>query len=213
MEIRRDAGGVLIVAEIAKIHRGALAKAAAYVPASGDLRALIAAKREGYLWRSDLTSDRLAAVRRQLVMAEAAANPPPFEGIKTWLAKLATLVSNAPVPSGEICAVFAEVCSDIPDGAWTPQTRIAWIRQPDRDGYPVGSRWPAPGELYTHLLPFAEAIRAEVTNLRGILAMAEAPQEQPRQRPDAKEMARAGAFAAEVIRELRATSGETESRA
>jgi len=181
MEIRRDAGGVLIVAEIAKIHRGALAKAAAYVPASGgDLRALIAAKREGYLRRSDLTSDRLAAVRRQLAMAEAAANPPPFEGIKTWLAKLATLVSNAPAPSGEICAVFAEVCSDIPDGAWTPQTRIAWIRQPDRNGYPVGSRWPAPGELYTHLLPFAEAIRAEVTNLRGILAMAEAPQEQPR---------------------------------
>lgn len=201
------------MADIAKIHRGAIAKAAGYVPASGDLKALISAKREGYLWRSDLTPDRLATVRQQLAMAEAAANPPPFEGIKTWLAKLATLVSNAPVPSGEICAVFAEVCSDIPDGAWTPETRIAWTRQPDRNGYPVGSRWPAPGELYAHLWPYAEQIRAEVTNLRAILAMAEAPQEKSRQRPDAKEMARAGALAAEVIRELRATSGETANRA
>ncbi|MBS1028331.1 hypothetical protein [Gluconobacter albidus] len=126
------------MAEIVKIHRGAIAKAAAYVPASSDLRALIAAKREGYLWRSDQTLDRLSAVRHQLAMAEAAANPPPFEGIKTWLAKLATLVSNAPAPSGEIYAVFAEVCSDIPDGAWTPETRIAWTRQPDRNGI---SRW------------------------------------------------------------------------
>ncbi|MQS00214.1 hypothetical protein [Gluconobacter aidae] len=55
--------------------------------------------------------------------------------------------------------------------------------------------------------------RAEVTNLRGILAIAEAPEEQPRQRPDAKELARAGALADAVIRELRATSGETENRA
>ncbi|MBF0885568.1 hypothetical protein [Gluconobacter sphaericus] len=29
-------------------------------------------------------------------IAIAEANPPPFEGIKTWLVKLATLVSNAP---------------------------------------------------------------------------------------------------------------------
>ncbi|GBQ90879.1 hypothetical protein [Gluconobacter albidus] len=196
------------MADIAKIHRGATAKAAGYVPASGDLRALISAKREGYLWRSDLTPDRLAAVRQQLAMAEAAANPPPFEGIKTWLAKLATLVSNAPVPSGEICAVFAEVCSDIPDGAWTPETRIAWTRQADRNGYPVGSRWPAPGELYAHLRPFAEQIRSEVTGLREILALAEKPREPERKRPDAQEMARAGALADAVIRELKAATAE-----
>ncbi|WP_249200616.1 hypothetical protein [Gluconobacter sp. Dm-44] len=196
------------MADIAKIHRGAIAKTAAYVPVSGDLRALISAKREGYLWRSDLTPDRLAAVRQQLARAEAAANPPPFEGIKTWLAKLATLVSNAPVPSGEICAVFAEVCSDIPDGAWTPETRIAWTRQADRNGYPVGSRWPAPGELYAHLRPYAEQIRSEVTGLREILAMAEQPHEPERKRPDAQEMARAGALADAVIRELQAATGE-----
>lgn len=199
--------------EIAKLNRGSVAKAAGYVPASGDLRALISAKREGYLWRSDLTPARLAAVRRQLAMAEAAAKPPPFGGIKTWLAKLAMLVSNAPVPSGEICAVFAEVCADIPDGAWTPETRLAWTRQPDRNGYPVGSRWPAPGELYAHLRPYAEQIRAEVTGLREILAMAEKPSEPERKRPDASELARAGALADAVIRELRATSGETENRA
>ena len=200
------------MAEIAKTHRGAIAKSVAYAPASGDLRALIAAKREGYLWRSDLTPDRLVAVRRQLAMAEAALMPPPFEGIKTWLAKLATLVSNAPVPSGEICAVFAEVCADIPDGAWTPETRIAWTRQADRNGYPVGSRWPAPGELYAHLRPFAEQIRAEVAGLREILAMAEKPREPGRKRPDRAELARAGALADAVIRELRAAGGEMESR-
>ncbi|GBR70966.1 hypothetical protein [Gluconobacter kanchanaburiensis] len=193
------------MAEIAKLTRATIAKASGYAPASGDLRALIAAKREGYLWRSDLTPDRISAVRHQLAMAEAAAKPPPFEGIKTWLAKLATLVSNAPVPSGEICAVFAEVCSDIPDGAWTPATRIAWTRQADRNGYPIGSRWPAPGELYAHLRPYAEQIRSEVTGLREILAMAEKPSEPERKRPDAKEMARAGALADAVIRELRAT--------
>ena len=196
------------MAGIEKTNQGAIAKAESYFPASGDLRALISAKREGYLWRSDLTPDRLTAVRRQLAIAEAALMPPPFEGIKTWLARLATLVSNAPVPSGEICAAFAEVCADIPNGAWNPETRIAWTRQPDRNGYPVGSRWPAPGELYSHLRPYAEAIRAEVSGLRDILALADAPQEQPRQRPTAKEMARAGALAEGIIRELKAASGE-----
>ncbi|MDE7540420.1 hypothetical protein [Gluconobacter sphaericus] len=178
---------------------------AEYAPASGDIRALIEAKREGYLWRNDLTPGRIAAVRQQLAAAEAAAMPCPLLGVKTWLGHLAQFVTNAPAPEARSAqaAIFAEVCSDIPVGAWTPETRIAWIRQPDRNGYPVGSRWPAPGELYTHLLPFAEAIRAEVTNLRAILAMAEKPQEQPRQRPDAKELARAGALAAAVIRELR----------
>ncbi|MBF0892505.1 hypothetical protein HKD28_13965 [Gluconobacter sp. LMG 1744] len=200
------------MADIAKIHRGTVAKSVAYAPASGDLRALIAAKREGYLWRSDLTPDRLSAVRRQLAMAEAALMPPPFEGIKTWLAKLATLVSNAPVPSGEICAVFAEVCADIPDGAWAPETRIAWTRQADRKGYPVGSRWPAPGELYAHLRPFAEQIRSEVAGLREILAMAEKPHEPERKRPDRAELARAGTLADAVIRELRAAGGEMENR-
>lgn len=35
---------------------------AEYTPASGDIRALIEAKREGYLWRTDLTPDRVASV-------------------------------------------------------------------------------------------------------------------------------------------------------
>lgn len=188
---------------------------AEYAPASGDIRALIEAKREGYLWRSDLTPARIVAIRQQLAAAEAAALPCPLLGVKTWLGRLAQFVTNAPAPEARSAqaAIFAEVCSDIPVGAWTPETRIAWTRQADRNGYPVGSRWPAPGELYTHLLPFAEAIRAEVTNLRAILAMAEKPSEPERKRPDAKEMARAGALADAVIRELRATSGETENRA
>ncbi|MBS1103549.1 hypothetical protein JK202_11065 [Gluconobacter sp. Dm-62] len=187
---------------------------AEYIPASGDLRALIEAKREGYLWRTDLTKDRIAAVRLQLAAAEAAALPCPLLGVKTWLGRLAQLVTNAPAPEARSAqaAIFAEVCSDIPVGAWTPETRIAWTRQADRNGYPVGSRWPAPGELYAHLRPFAEQIRAEVTGLREILAMAETPREPERKRPNASELARAGALADAVIRELLAAGGETENR-
>ncbi|MBF0850451.1 hypothetical protein HKD27_05865 [Gluconobacter sp. R75690] len=183
---------------------------AEYIPASGDLRALIEAKREGYLWRNDLTKDRIAAVRHQLAAAEAAALPCPLLGVKTWLGRLAQFVTNAPAPEARSAqaAIFAEVCSDIPVGAWTPETRIAWTRQADRNGYPVGSRWPAPGELYAHLRPFAEQIRSEVTGLREILAMAEKPSEPERKRPDASELARAGALADAVIRELKAAAGE-----
>ena len=185
-----------------------------FSPASGDLKALIEAKREGYLWRSDLTPDRVQAVRKQLADAERACLPPNPVVVASWLMKLTKLVTNAPAElSRELTEVIFEVCGDIPAGAWNPESRLAWTRQPDRNGYPVGSRWPAPGELYTHLLPFAEAIRAEVTNLRAILAMAKRPSEPERKRPDAKELARAGALVAEVIRELRATSGETENRA
>ncbi|MBS1091029.1 hypothetical protein JK208_05340 [Gluconobacter sp. Dm-74] len=187
-----------------------------FSPASGDLKALIEAKREGYLWRSDLTPDRIRAVCKQLSDAERACLQPNPVVVASWLKGLAQLVSNGPADPDEAAtrtrAIF-EVCSDIPAGVWTPATRVAWTRQPPRNGYPVGSRWPAPGELYTHLLPFAEAIRAEVAGLREILAMAEKPREPERKRPDAKELARAGALAAAVIRELRATSGETESRA
>ncbi|MEJ5142807.1 hypothetical protein [Gluconobacter albidus] len=183
---------------------------AEYTPASGDIRALISAKREGYLWRSDLTPDRIASVRQQLAAAEAAALPCPLLGVKTWLGHLAQFVTNAPAPEARSAqaAIFAEVCSDIPVGAWTPQTRIAWTRQADRNGYPVGSRWPAPGELYAHLRPFAEQIRCEVTGLREILAMAEKPREPERKRPNASELARAGALADAVIRELKAATAE-----
>ncbi|MFT8980314.1 hypothetical protein [Gluconobacter oxydans] len=183
---------------------------AEYAPASGDIRALISAKREGYLWRTDLTPDRIAAVRQQLAAAEAAALPCPLLGVKTWLGRLAQFVTNPPEPAARSAqaAIFAEVCSDIPVGAWTPETRIAWTRQPDRNGYPVGSRWPAPGELYAHLRPYAEQIRSEVTGLREILAIAEKPSEPERKRPDASELARAGALADAVIRELKAAAGE-----
>lgn len=148
-----------------------------YAPATGDLKALIEAKREGYLWRNDLTAERITAIRRQLAAAEAANIPPPFEGIKTWLARLAAMVTNTPAPSGEACAIFAEVCSDIPDGAWTSTTRLAWVRQPDRNGYPIGARWPAPAELRNVLLPFAQQIRDEIATLRAMLAIAEKPPE------------------------------------
>jgi len=162
-----------------------------FSPASGDLKALIEAKREGYLWRSDLTPDRVQAVRKQLADAERACLQPNPVVVASWLMKLTKLVTNAPAElSRELTEVIFEVCGNIPAGAWNPESRLAWTRQPDRNGYPVGSRWPAPGELYTHLRPFAERIRDEVSVLKTILAMIEAPPEQrERSKPTDAEIA------------------------
>lgn len=176
---------------IATQRPSAVVIAPIFSPASGDLKALIEAKREGYLWRSDLTPDRVQAVRKQLADAERACLPPNPVVVASWLMKLTKLVTNAPAElSRELTEVIFEVCGDIPAGAWNPESRLAWTRQPDRNGYPVGSRWPAPGELYTHLRPFAERIRDEVSVLKAMLAMIEAPPEQrERQKPTDAEIA------------------------
>ncbi|MBS1035005.1 hypothetical protein [Gluconobacter cerinus] len=177
--------------DIATQRSGAVVLAPTYTPATGDLKALIAAKREGYLWRSDLTPDRVRAIRKQLADAERASLPPNPVIVASWLMKLTKLVTNAPAElSRQLTEVIFEVCSDIPAGAWNPESRLAWTRQPDRNGYPVGSRWPAPGELHTHLRPFADRIRDEVSVLKTMLAMVEAPPEQrERQKPTDAEIA------------------------
>ncbi|MBS1093850.1 hypothetical protein [Gluconobacter wancherniae] len=176
---------------IATQRPSAVVIAPIFSPASGDLKALIKAKREGYLWRSDLTPDRVQAVRKQLADAERACLPPNPVVVASWLMKLTKLVTNAPAElSRELTEVIFEVCGDIPAGAWNPESRLAWTRQPDRNGYPIGSRWPAPGELHTHLRPFAERIRDEVSALKAMLAMVETPLEQrERRKPTDAEIA------------------------
>ncbi|RBM07773.1 hypothetical protein NJLHNGOC_07095 [Novacetimonas cocois] len=146
----------------------------AWRPAGGDVGGLLAALRGGIaVLPRDLTPSRMRALRAQMSHAEAAATPAPPVVIAAWLKKLAPLVANPPPPAAVVArtAAIAEVCADIPLGAWTPETRIAWCRQPPRDGYPIGARWPAPGELHALLYPTAQRIHAERHALRRLLAM------------------------------------------
>ena len=148
----------------------------AWRPAAGDVAGLLAAMRAGMtILPRDLTPARLHALRTQMTHADNAARPAPPVVIAAWLKKLAPLVSNPP-PTAQVVgqtAAIAEVCADIPFGAWTPATRMAWCRQPPRNGYPVGARWPAPGELHALLYPTAQRIRTEQHNLRRLLTLRE----------------------------------------
>ena len=151
-----------------------VADGCAWRPAAGDGGGLLAAVRAGMaILPRDLTPPRMDAVRTQMAHADAAARPAPPVVIAAWLKKLAPLVSNPPPPVQVVgqTAAIAEVCADIPFGAWTPATRMAWCRQPPRNGYPTGARWPAPGELHALLYPTAQRIRAEQHHLRRLLAL------------------------------------------
>ncbi|GBD55920.1 hypothetical protein [Gluconobacter wancherniae] len=110
---------------IATQRPSAVVIAPTFSPASGDLKVLIEAKREGYLWRSDLTPDRVQAVRKQLADAERACLPPNLVVVASWLMKLTKLVTNAPADlSRELTEAIFEVCGDIPAGAWNPESRL-----------------------------------------------------------------------------------------
>lgn len=145
-----------------------------YAPPSRDLAALMASKREGLsVWRTDLTRARVAEIRQKIQEIERLLAPPSPALVKSWLAKLAQTVANPPAASPAVLSVFFEVCDDLPGGVWTAETRKAWCRQPARNGFPVGSRWPSPAELYAHLWPFADTLRGDLSTLRELLSLAE----------------------------------------
>ncbi|GAN55235.1 hypothetical protein [Tanticharoenia sakaeratensis] len=196
--------------QIAHRPPNAVAAPLAYVPASGEVKALLDAASEGLaVWARDLTPSRVVALRDQLARVEAAAAPTPPEVIASWLHQLRDFVSNPPADRAAMkVAAIAETCADIPIGAWTPASRMAWVRQPDRNGYPVGSRWPAPGELRGVLLPFAEKIRREASGLRALLAKSEAKPDFGRRKPTAEERAAVAARAAAFRDEISAREAE-----
>lgn len=101
-----------------------------------------------------------------------------------WLKKLSLLVTNPPGADTAVaqCRAMFDVCQDIPAGAWCPDARLAWARQPPRNGYPTGARWPSPNELRTILLPFAQRIQQDAAGCRALLAffpVAEPPVTRP----------------------------------
>lgn len=144
-----------------------------YTPPSPALRALLDAQRAGTpLTRRDVPPDLIVALQAQADRLHAALQPVTELHVAAWLKKLGHLVTNPPGAgqAASQCRAIFEVCGDIPTGAWGPDTRLAWTRQPPRDGYPVGARWPSPNELRTFLLPFANRLQRDAAASRALLA-------------------------------------------
>lgn len=133
----------------------------AYNPPDPALRAVFATQAAGIpLLPRDLPPDLVAHIPQCWAQLQAAQQPVTEGHVAAWLKKLAHLVTNPPGPSAAAaqCRAIFDVCEDIPAGAWGKPARLAWVRQPPRQGYPVGARWPSPNELRTILLPFANTI-------------------------------------------------------
>ncbi|ATI11834.1 MULTISPECIES: hypothetical protein [Acetobacter] len=146
--------------------------AGGYTPAPPDVQALFAARREGVaLTAQDMPSDVVAHVQACWQRVQVAMQPVSQPVVAAWLKKLGQLVSNPPgaADAAAQCRAIYEVCADIPAGAWCPQARLAWARQPARNGYPVGARWPAPAELRAVLLPFANTIWRDAHGCKALL--------------------------------------------
>ena len=153
-----------------------------YTPPSPALCAVFAAQAAGVaLTRRDVPPALVDALHRHARSLHAALQPVTERHVAAWLKKLGHLVTNPPgagSAAGQCRAIF-EVCADIPAGAWGPDARLAWARQPARDGYPVGARWPSPNELRNVLLPFANALRRNAAGSRALLALIPDPAAQP----------------------------------
>lgn len=145
-----------------------------YQPPSPALRALFAAHAARVpLTRTDLPATLVATLPQCRAAAQAANQPVTELHVAAWLKKLGPLVTNPPGPATAAaqCRAIFEVCADIPAGAWGHAARLAWVRQPPRQGYPVGARWPSPNELRTHLLPYARAITQDVAGCTALMAL------------------------------------------
>lgn len=158
---------------IAKIRQNAVAQAAAHPTLSPDLSAVADAARQGIpLLARDLTPQRVAEARGIVALADAfTTGSAPELLIAAWLKKLMALVVNPPTDPAESAtklSAICEICSDFPAGVWTPETRKAWATQGSQ-----GKFWPAPAELYAHLLPYAERLRRNVEGCRKIVRLAE----------------------------------------
>ncbi|MFT9115237.1 MAG: hypothetical protein ABF443_14220 [Acetobacter malorum] len=136
---------------------------------SADLSAVADAVQRGVpMLARDLTPKRVAEARAVVAAGLGPATP---VHVASWLKSLGALTVNAPdgrARAAEACAAILEVCGDMPAAVWCPETRRAWVKHGER-----GKFWPAPAELYAHLLPYAEKLRRDVAGCRKIVALAE----------------------------------------
>ncbi|WP_215762210.1 hypothetical protein [Acetobacter sp. P1H12_c] len=156
---------------IAKNHYGAVALPTAQAEPSADLAAVLAAMQSGVpMTTRDLTQARVAEARA-IASAQGVTDPAPEIVIAAWAKKLIPLTVNPPTEpadSASKISAICEICGEFPAGVWTPETRKAWVTQG-----PQGKFWPAPAELYAHLLPYAERLRRNVEGCRKIVRLAE----------------------------------------
>ncbi|WP_278367523.1 hypothetical protein [Acetobacter orientalis] len=176
--VQAHGGGKVVPGHTAAGQGGAPAQppqgVAPYQPPSPALRAVFAARAAQVpLTRQDLPPALLESVPHCWAAAQAASQPVTELHVAAWLKKLGPLVTNPPGPATAAaqCRAIYEVCADIPCGAWGHAARLAWVRQPPRQGYPVGARWPSPNELRTHLQPFANAIAQDVAGCKALMAL------------------------------------------
>lgn len=156
---------------IAKNHRGAVALLAAQAEPSADLAAVLSAVQSGVpMTIRDLAPSRVDEARA-ITEAQSVTAPAPEIVIAAWAKKLIPLTVNPPTDPADSAAkisAICEICGEFPAGVWVPETRKAWVTQG-----PQGKFWPAPAELYAHLLPYAERLRRNVEGCRKIVRLAE----------------------------------------
>ena len=146
---------------------------------SGRVRALISLRADGVrLDAGSLQDQDREEIGKHLAVMAAKDGETSFRLVAAWCKRLAKYVSNPPA-EGDAAAKAAqaifEVCSDLPSEVWTQRACLEWARQPERNGFPVGSRWPAPGELYGFLSKLAEPLRKEREGLRALAGLIEPP--------------------------------------
>lgn len=169
--------------------QNALTRPMAPVPLSARLRAMISLRSDGVrLSPETLTADDREELSKHVAMLGEASHV-TADQVAAWCKRLGEYVANPPAEgkdaSNAVRRIY-EVCSDLPAEVWTHAAVLAWVRQPDRNGFPVGSRWPTPGDLYGFLSKLADPIIQERRAVRDLASMLDAPARsgQKRTEPD-----------------------------
>ncbi|MCX2562901.1 hypothetical protein [Acetobacter thailandicus] len=145
---------------------------AGYQPPCAALRAAFAVCLAGTpVLRRDLSPVLMAELEHYAAWLQAALQPPSELLVAAWLKKLGGLVTNPPGGDSAAarCAAIFEVCGELAAGVWNRSARMAWVRQPPRNDYYAGARWPSPSELYTLLVPFDTALRRDAEGCRKLM--------------------------------------------
>lgn len=158
--------------------QNALTRSMVPAPLSARLRAMISLRSDGVrLSPETLTADDREELSKHVAMLGDASHV-TADQVAAWCKRLGEYVANPPAEgkdaSNAVRRIY-EVCRDLPAEVWTHAAVLAWVRQPDRNGFPVGSRWPTPGDLYGFLSKLADPIIQERRAVRDLALMLDAP--------------------------------------
>lgn len=158
--------------------QNALTRPMAPAPLSARLRAMISLRSDGVrLSPETLTADDREELSKHVARLGEASHV-TADQVAAWCKRLGEYVANPPAEgkdASNAVRLIYEVCHDLPAEVWTHAAVLAWVRQPDRNGFPVGSRWPTPGDLYGFLSKLSEPLRKEREGLRALAGLIESP--------------------------------------